>query len=432
MLYKRLGFIFLLAPLLPVPLRGATEVHIKLAGQGGEAGRLSVALPPFIAENPLRTQDALSAHQLREIVRSDLMYSRYFKLLEEGPALSAANPQEAAKDWKTRGAGWLLTGKASQAGGKLSLSVQLMDLNSGETAFERHYRQEPAFLRSLAHRVADDAVLAMTGRAGIAHTQIAFSNNQTGHKEIYSMDYDGAGLRQLTRDRALSILPRFSRDRRLLAYTGYQDGNPDLFLIDLEQGKTRVLSNEQGLNIAGGFSPDGSQILLTLSRGKSPNLYLKSLSDASLTRLTQHFGADSSPTFSPDGSQAAFVSDRSGNPQIYLLDMDTQRAKRLTNLNWCDSPSWSPTGEWIAFAGRANQKDRMDIFLVDVTGNQIRQLTRGEGSNENPSWSSDGRFIAFASTRSGRSEVYVMDADGSAPHKPAEIPGSSFTPTWSN
>ena len=90
--------------------------------------------------------------------------------------------------------------------------------------------------------------------------------------------------------------------------------------------------------------------MMTLSRGKSPNLYLKDLATGKLERQTSHFGADSTPTFSPDARQAAFVSDRSGNPQIYVLDLASKQTRRLTNLNWCDAPAWSPTGEWIAFA----------------------------------------------------------------------------------
>ena len=74
--------------------------------------------------------------------------------------------------------------------------------------------------------------------------------------------------------------------------------------------------------------------------------------------------------------------------------------------------------------------DPIDIFIVDVTGNQTRQLTRGEGSNEDPSWSPDGRFLAFVSTRNSRPELFIMDADGSAPHRLVEIPGRS-TPHWS-
>jgi TolB protein len=351
--------------------------------------------------------------------------------LEDGPHFDGANLKDIIPQWKTLLGNCLLVAKVG-ASGKLSLSAQLVDLGSGETLFERYYRQEAAFPRSLAHRLADDLVLNLTGKNGIAHTLIAFANDATGHKEISVMDYDGANRRKLTAYGSISLLPRFSPDRKAMVFTSFKDGNPDIFRMDLTDGKVGSLSADQGLNIAGGFSPDGTQLLMTLSRQKSPNLYLKNLSDGSVTRLTQHFGADSSPTFSPDAAQVAFVSDRSGNPQIHLLDMTTQRVKRLTSLNWCDSPAWSPTGEWIAFAGRAHNKDKMDIFLVDITGNQIRQLTHGEGANENPTWSPDGRFLAFSSTRNGHAELFVMDADGSAPHRLAEIPGNTTTPTWSD
>ncbi|MBI4375252.1 MAG: PD40 domain-containing protein [Elusimicrobia bacterium] len=417
-------------------LKAATEVHIKVGGQGGADARFALGLPPFIAAAPQKPEDAVTAKQLREIVRADLLFSRYFNLLEQGPHFDGDNRDKIGSDWKNLGSGWLLTAQVSQAGEKLQMIARLDNLNAGEAVFERHYKQDKSYQRSLAHKLSDDVVQAVSGRMGIAQSQIVFANNQSGHKELYLVDYDGENLRQLTRHRSITLLPRFSPDRRYIAYTSYKDGNPDLFLLDLANAGLKVLSNKQGLNIAGGFSADGSQILMTMSRQKSPNLFVKTLSDGQITQLTQHFGADSSPTFSPDASQVAFVSDRSGNPQIYILDMATHRAKRLTNLNWCDSPSWSPTGEWIAFAGRANALDKMDIFLVDVTGNQIRQLTKGEGSNENPSWSPDGRFLAFTSTRnsaSGRDkpELYVMDADGSAPHRIVDIPGSSFTPNWS-
>lgn len=395
---------------LGAPLRAQTEVYLKVGGQGSGANLIKLALPEFTGDSA----------GMQDIVRGDLLFSRYFAVLVD-------------QDYKAKGAAWLLSAHVSNINNKIIVGAKLTDLNSKELVFDRQYRQDLAYRRSIAHKLSDDVVKAVTGKAGIANSQIAFANDQSGHKELYLVDYDGANLKPLTKNRSITILPRFAPGRKRLAYTSYKDGNPDLFIFDLEQGKSRPVSTQQGLNIAGGFSHDGNQLLMTLSRQKSPNLYVKDLNSGSVTQLTQHFGADSSPTFSPDSSQVAFVSDRAGNPQIYVLDMATHRAKRLTNLNWCDSPSWSPTGEWIAFAGRVNNKDKMDIYIVDVTGNQIRQLTKGKGSNENPSWSPDGRFLAFASNRNGKKpSLYVMDADGSAPHKVADIPGGSYTPNWSN
>jgi len=408
-----------LAAALAAPAGAQTEVRLAVGGATGEPAPV-LALPAFEASDARKGADALLAKGLREIVRSDLMLSRRFDVKDEDPGTPPA-----------AGASWRLKAQAGQVGDKLSVQVRLENGSGGEAIFERFYRQDAQWQRALAHRIADDVVKAATGRDGIARTRIGFVNNQTGHKEVYVMDYDGDGVKRLTDDRSIDLLPRFSADGRRMAYTGYKDGNPDLFLIDLETGRASTLSDEQGLNVAGGFSPDGTKLLMTLSRGKSPNLYMKDLATGAVERLTSHFGADSTPTFSPDARQVAFVSDRSGNPQIYLLDLKTKQARRLSNMNWCDAPAWSPTGEWIAFAGRANRKDKMDVFLVDVTGSQVRQLTHGEGSNEDPAWSPDGRLIAFSSTRDGRSKIYVMDADGSAPRLIADVPGASSTPHWS-
>jgi TolB protein len=409
----------LLAALLALPA-SATEVRLALSGDAAKAAP-GLALPPFDAQEPTRPEDSLLAKRLHDAVRGDLMLSRHFDVRDEDAgALPAA------------GATWRLRAKAGIGAGKLSVQVTLANAEGGETVFERFYRQDAQWERALGHRIADDVVKAATGRDGIARSRLAFANSQTGSKEIYVMDYDGQGVKRLTDHRSISLLPRFTPDGRKLAYTSYKDGNPDLFLLDLETGRSSLLSGDQGLNIAGGFSPDGKKLLMTLSRQKSPNLYMKDLETGQVERLTNHFGADSTPTFSPDSRQVAFISDRSGNPQIHVLELDSKKIRRLTSLNWCDAPAWSPTGEWIAFSGRAHNRDKMDIFLVDVTGSNIRQLTTGQGSNEDPAWSPDGRFIAFTSTRGGRSQVYVMDADGSAPRLVADVPGASFTPHWSN
>ncbi len=410
----------LLVALLVVPAPAQTEVKLALTGAAGQPNP-GLALPPFEAEDPKVGADALLAKDLREIVRQDLMLSRRFEVTDED---NAAEP--------VKGATWRLTAKASKNADKVSVRVKLANAAGGETIFERFYRQDADWLRALAHRISDDIVKASTGRDGIARTRIAFANNRTGHKEIWVMDYDGDAVKRLTDNKSISLLPRFSPDGRSLAYTSYKDGNPDLWMLDLETGHSKSFSSEQGLNIAGGFSPDGTKILMTLSRGKSPNLYVRAVAGGGpAERLTSHFGADSTPTFSPDARQVAFISDRSGNPQIHILDIPTKAITRLTSLNWCDAPAWSPTGEWIAFAGRAHNKDKMDIFLVDITGGQLRQLTHGEGSNEDPAWSPDGRFLAFSSTRGKRSQIWVMDADGSAPRLMADVPGSSVTPHWS-
>ncbi|MFA6092507.1 MAG: hypothetical protein WCU88_03490 [Elusimicrobiota bacterium] len=411
--------------LLALPAR-ASDVYIGVEGARG-AGRRSLGLSAFLPEKPA---DAPDAERLRSVLREDLLASRYFEIVENGPALAPEADASALSAWRLSGAGLVLSAKAARSQDLLTLSVKVRDVSSGETLLERYYRQNEKFWRTLAHKVADDVVRQVAGRAGIAHTQIAFINDQTGAKELYLADYDGENARRVTSFRSLTLFPRWSPDAKKIAFTSYRAGNPDLYLYDVEKGGAKAISSRQGLNIGGGFSPDGTRLAVTISAQKNPNIHILTLADGSLQRVTSHFGVDSSPTFSPDGEQVAYVSDRAGNPQIHIQEISTGRVRRLTRLNWCDSPSWAPSGEWIAFSGRANVKDKMDIFLVDVTGTRTIQLTHSQGSNEEPSWSPDSRFIAFTSTRNGRRQVFVMDADGSAPRPLLNVPGNSSAPAW--
>lgn len=418
---------FALVLLLTVPARSA-EVFIGIEGSGAKS-TFPMGLEAFVGADPKSPTDAEDARRLREVLRADLLFSRSFELDEKAPAADAA---DQLKVWKDRGVSFLVKGTAGRSADMLSFQVTLIDLGSREPLLSRYYRQKADAWRVLAHTAADDIVRQLTGRRGVAHSRVAFVNDNSGNKEIYVVDYDGKELRPVTANKSLNLLPRWRPDGRALAFTSYKDGNPDLFLHDFERGRISVLSDRQGLNIAGGFSPDGTQLAATISRGKEPNIFLVNMKDGAAKAVTSHFGVDSSPTFSPDGRQVAFVSDRAGNPQVHILELAGGGIHRLTHLNWCDSPSWSPTGEWIAFAGRANRKDALDIFLVDTAGTRVVQLTHGEGQNESPSWSADGRFLAFSSSRAGgKPKIYLMDADGSAPRLLLETAGGSYTPNWS-
>lgn len=419
-----------LAVLLAAGGARAADVYIGVEGPRGAKSEWVLGLGPVLPADPKSPQDTETGRKLRNVLRADLLFSRYFDLVERGPAADVKDPKERLEFWKRRGAVFLLEGTAGRKDGQVTLTARLIDLGSGETMLSRHYRQSGDYWRAVAHRASDDVVRQLTGRPGIAQSRIAFVNDQTGAKELYLIDYDGARLKRLTMNKSILLLPRWTPDGSGIVFTSYMNGNPDLFHYDLGRGRVKPLSERQGLNLAGGFSPDGARLAATISRGKNPNIFLIDMKTGKAKRAATRGGVESSPTFSPDGKHIAFVSDRAGNPQIYTMELATGHTRKLTRMNWCDSPAWSPTGEWIALAGRANPRDSFDIFLVDVAGTRIMQLTHGEGSNENPAWSPDGRFLAFTTTRDKKRRLYVMDADGSAPRAIADVRGDSFTPHW--
>lgn len=286
--------------------------------------------------------------------------------------------------------------------------------------------------RRAFHLISDDIIENTVEKKGIASSRIVFTNDSTGFKEIYMIDYDGEGLTRLTNDRSISIVPKWSNDGKKIYYTTYKYGNPNIAVIDLENMKTKIFSRFQGINISGGFSPDGTQFVAILSRGRDPSIYILDLVKKEVKSILENFGVCASPTFSPDGKEIAFVSDRTGNPQLYIYNLETKKVRKITNFYWVDSPSWSPDGTKIAFSARQTRNERLNIYLTDPTTSLIERLTRNEGDNEDPTFSPDSRFIAFISTRNGSRQLFIMDRDGSRPHPlTLKLKGNCYTPHWS-
>ena len=49
-----------------------------------------------------------------------------------------------------------------------------------------------------------------------------------------------------------------------------------------------------------------------------------------------------------------------------------------------ESPSWAPNGRKLAFS--STRRGRADIYVTDLTGDNLLRLTENAGNNTNPSW----------------------------------------------
>ena len=163
------------------------------------------------------------------------------------------------------------------------------------------------------------------------------------------------------------------------------------------------------------------------------------------TQLTNSAGNNLDPAWSADGSRLAFASTRTGTPELWVMNADGNRQTEVTfpPLAGVFVPSWSPDGTKIAFsASQPSQPGTIgvlhsEIWVVDENGSSPHRVTSSptpSGSNA-PSWSPDGTRIAFASDRSGTVEDYTMDPTGgnvrqvTTPTLPA-FPMSNV-PVWS-
>lgn len=401
----------------------ATELYLQI--QRGE--KLMIGLPDFRAKNSSETEKE-SAEELKNVTRSDLLFSRIFNLIEEGPL-----PLEGKIDfesWGKNGADVLITANvSSKEPDKIQMIASVYEIAAQKPIFQKMYSSNPENSSRIAHEFVADLLYRFTGQRGLSATKISFSNNSTGNKEVYLVDFDGTNLKRITEDNSLAMLPRWSPDGKEIIYTSYKRHNPDLYIYSLENGTNQVFSSRKGLNSSASFSPDGKVLAATLSHEGYPNLYLLNRKGEILSRLTQGKFADTSASFSPDGKRIIFVSDRPGWPQIYVIDTDGSNLKRLSDSGYCDSPIWSPQGDKIAYS-RGTNKGNHDIVIHDLISGEILQITNNQGSNENPSFSPDGQYLVFSSNRNKKREIYVSTLDGTAQKKLMEMAGDSFTPSW--
>lgn len=290
--------------------------------------------------------------------------------------------------------------------------------------------------RRLAHRIADDIYLKLTGEKGYFDTKVLYVS-EVGKatariKRLGLMDYDGKNLQTLTDGQHLVLTPRFSPDNRKIMYLSYAHKIPSVHLMDLDSGRDRSIGNFQGMSFAPRFSPDGTEAVMSVTKGAASHIYSINLSTMEKTQLTSSPFIDTSPFYSPDGKYITFSSDRSGRAQIYIMNRDGSNQKRITFENGTyNTPVWSPKGDYIAFT-RQSGEFYIGIIRPDGSGERMLDSNR---MVEGPTWSPNGRVIMYASqarTVSGRLSKSIIKTIDISGHFQREIvlPTGASDPEW--
>ncbi len=364
-----------------------------------------------------------------KVIRSDLLFTQLFDVLNVPKPVYGNQPDYTY--WSSLGVQILVSGTVLiRFGNQVVFTGKVFDVESKEQIFSEVYQGTTDQLRKLAHQFVDTIVFRFTGEKGIAQSKIVFINDSTNFKEVWIMDYDGANIKQLTEDKSIATMPKWSYDGKKVFYTTYKKGNPDVYCIDIATGKKTPFLEYSGLNVMGSANQDGRYLTAVLSKDGNPEVYLLSSSGELVRRITWNSAVDVSPSFSPNNRDIVFTSGRSGLPQLYVTDLDGVLVRRLTYIGYCDSPNWSPKGRLIAYAYRESHNFQISIVEPDATNSFPTQITR-EGSNENPAWSSNGQWLVFATNRNGKYEIYRTTPDGTIQQRVAQLKGNSISPNWS-
>lgn len=143
--------------------------------------------------------------------------------------------------------------------------------------------------------------------------------------------------------------------------------------------------------------------------------------DGSDKRQLTYQGSNVTPAWTPDGKRIIFASDRSGTREIYFMSEDGSGVSQVKTSVVGNklTPSMSHDLSQVAFAAENPLSGHPEIWVVNADGTAPRQLTNTPKANVGPTWSlfprysRDGSKILYASTQSGSSQIWIMNGDGS-------------------
>lgn len=185
----------------------------------------------------------------------------------------------------------------------------------------------------------------------------------------------------------------------------------DIYLMNSDGSGLKELTDSSGMILNFSWSPDGTRIVFDSDREDKDEIYVIDVESLIWTQLTANDVWDSDPAWSPKGSEIAFVSTREGDYAIYIMDVEGSAVRKLTAGQ---TPAWSPDGSRIAFSVHND-----GMFVINADGSGVHRLTDSSvhGYDWHPAWSQDGSEILFGSNRHAPGDaatdfVYVMNADG--------------------
>jgi TolB protein len=268
-------------------------------------------------------------------------------------------------------------------------------------------------------------------------TRIVFSSTQhSTNPDIYIKTVDSRVVTRLTSDSARNVMPKLSPDGQRIAFCGDRAGNWDIYVMPASGGKAIQVTNTGSHELHPSWSPDG-QSLVYCRLGEVSGQWELWTSSVNTGGAANFIGYGMFPEWCPtprtgEGGADKILFQKSRDRgdrafSLWTVDYKDGQANNATEVASspvaaCINPTWSPDGQWIAFATvplsgawAATPEGRptsAELWMADLNGTSRVRLTSGPALALMPAWGPNGR-IYFVSNRGSIDNLWSLDA-GSA------------------
>ena len=195
----------------------------------------------------------------------------------------------------------------------------------------------------------------------------------------------------------------------------------DIFISDLEGNILKQVTSEIGYDAEATVSPLGDKIVFTSIRSGDLELYTCDIDGSNIKQVTYDLGYDGGAFFSNDGQKLIFRASRPKTEseikeykellsqglvqptemELFICNVDGSDLRQITDLggaNW--APFFHPSDQKVIFS--SNHKTYpfpFNLFMINIDGTGLEQITFDTQFDAFPVFSNDGKKIVFSSNR---------------------------------
>ena len=294
-----------------------------------------------------------------------------------------------------------------------------------------------------------------------------------GRMDLWLINSDGSGQRQLTSDPGNESDPVWSPEGKSIYFLTARSGSNQIWRLPLDGGEAAQVTKLPLDVDAFSLSPDGQTFVFaaevfvdcdtlectarkleekaktkssakvydslmfrhwdTWKDGRRAHIFAQKVSGGLVTNLqkkqnadcpTKPFGGTEDFTFSPDSKTVVYVARDVGREEAWSTDLDlfsvpldgSKAPVKLTTSNRAtdSGPVFSPDGKTLAYLAMSRPKfeaDKLRVMVRDLASGKERSLTDAwDRSASSINWSKDGKTIFVTADDLGQHGVFAIDA----------------------
>ncbi len=234
---------------------------------------------------------------------------------------------------------------------------------------------------------------------------------------MYNKAFTGGGVRQQTHALADDIAKTLTRKPGIaqtrvaskVQPTGYGDG--EIWVCDYDGHNAAPVTKDNAICAAPAWGGKGLLFYVSYKLANKADILAHNLGTGSRKAVARFPGSNMSPAVSPDGKRLAMILSKSGSPDLWVSDLEGANLKQLTTTKEDESsPCWSPDGRTICFVSR--QSGKPALYTISADGGSMQRLpTSGIANPSEPDWSPDGKYIVFTANMGGF-QICVVPMEG--------------------